>query len=65
MGWRTAARLVVCLAAILPYLSTVSNYFAGDDFGMLLHLTGKPAGHFLSLFTNSWGPATVFGFTLD
>jgi hypothetical protein len=65
MSWRTAARLVVCLAAILPYVSTVGNYFVGDDFGFVMHLAGKPVWHFLTLFTNSWAPDTIFGFTLD
>ena len=65
MRRRTTAQLVVCLAAILPYLSTLGNYFVGDDFGFVKHLAGKPAGHFLSLFTNSWAPASIFGFPLD
>ena len=31
------AALAVCLAATLPYLSTINNYFVRDDFGVVAH----------------------------
>ena len=36
----------MCLAATLPYLSTINNYFVRDDFGVVGLLSGKPAGYF-------------------
>lgn len=50
----TAALLVVCLAAVLPYLSTVNNYFVRDDFGVVQLLASKPAGYFPRWFVSSW-----------
>jgi len=46
--------LVVCLAAIVPYLSTINNYFVRDDFGVVELLSGKPAGYFPRWFVSSW-----------
>ena len=37
------AGLVVCLAAVIPYLSTINNYFVRDDFGVVELLASKPA----------------------
>jgi hypothetical protein len=55
---------VVCLAATLPYLSTVHGYFIGDDFG-LVHLFSQQAPfHFLTLFTSSW-TGTAYGSLYD
>ena len=41
------AALVVCLAAVAPYLSTINNYFVRDDFGVV-ELLCEQAGHLLS-----------------
>ena len=41
------AALVVCLAAVLPYLSTIDNYFVRDDFGVV-ELLCEQAGRLLS-----------------
>jgi hypothetical protein len=32
----------VCLAACLPYLRTISDYFVQDDFGVVQLLAQKP-----------------------
>lgn len=48
------AVLVVGLAAILPFLSTLHAYFIGDDFGLIQLFSGKPPLHVLTLFTSSW-----------
>jgi len=48
------AALAVCLAATLPYLSTVNNYFVRDDFGVVELLSAKPAGYFPRWFVSSW-----------
>ena len=49
-----SAALAVCLAAVLPYLSTIDNYFVRDDFGVVELLSGKPAGYFPKWFVSSW-----------
>jgi hypothetical protein len=48
------AALTVCMAAILPYLSTIDNYFVRDDFGVVELLARKPAGYFPRWFVSSW-----------
>jgi hypothetical protein len=48
------AGLVVCLAAVLPYLSTLNNYFVRDDFGVVRLLAEKPFGYFPRWFVSSW-----------
>jgi hypothetical protein len=48
------AVVAVCLAASLPYLSTVHNYFVRDDFGVVKLLASKPAGYFPRWFYTSW-----------
>jgi hypothetical protein len=51
---RSIATLLVCAAAIVPYLSTVNSYFVRDDFGVVQLLASKPAGYFPRWFVSSW-----------
>jgi hypothetical protein len=46
--------LIVCAAAIVPYLSTLNNYFVRDDFGVVELLSSKPATYFPKWFVSSW-----------
>jgi hypothetical protein len=48
------AGVVICLAAVLPYVSTLHNYFVRDDFGVVQLLADKPAGYFPRWFVSSW-----------
>jgi hypothetical protein len=48
------AALAVCLAAVVPYLSTIDNYFVRDDFGVVELLASKPATYFPRWFVSSW-----------
>jgi hypothetical protein len=56
--------LAICLAATLPYLSTIDNYFAQDDFGVVQLLAGKPASYFPRWFTTTWMD-DIWGFIPD
>jgi hypothetical protein len=58
------AFLIVCVAAIGPYLSTADDYFVRDDFGVVGLLERKPASYFPRWFVSSWMD-DVFGETLD
>jgi hypothetical protein len=58
------AMLAICLAATLPYLSTIDNYFAQDDFGVVQLLAGKPASYFPHWFTTTWMDG-IWGFIPD
>ena len=58
------AALVVCLAAALPYVSTIHNYFTADDFGVVQLLAQKPALYFPRWFVSSWMDQ-IWGFTAD
>lgn len=58
------AMLAICLAAVLPYLSTIDNYFAQDDFGVVQLLAGKPASYFPRWFTTTWMD-DIWGFIPD
>jgi hypothetical protein len=60
----TFAMLVICLAATLPYLPTIDNYFAQDDFGVVQLLAGKPASYFPRWFTTTWMD-DIWGFIPD
>jgi hypothetical protein len=53
---RTArlAALLVCVAAVVPYLSTLNGYFVRDDFGVVQLLASKPATYFPRWFVSSW-----------
>ena len=46
--------LVVGLAAILPYLVTIDDYFVRDDFGVVQLLAQKPFWYFPRWFASSW-----------
>jgi len=56
--------LAVCLAAILPYLSTIDDYFVRDDFGVVQLLAQKPASYFPRWFVSSWMDE-IWGFIPD
>ena len=58
------AMLAIALAATLPYLSTIDNYFAQDDFGVVQLLAGKPAAYFPRWFTTTWMD-DIWGFIPD
>ncbi len=51
---RAAAAFLVCGAAVVPYLSTLNNYFVADDFGVVALLSEKPASYFPRWFVSSW-----------
>jgi len=50
----TIAALLVCAAAIIPYLPTINDYFVRDDFGVVQLLSRKPALYFPRWFVSSW-----------
>lgn len=58
------AALVVIAAAILPYLSTLDDYFVRDDFGVVQLLAQKPASYFPRWFYTSWMDH-IWGYTPD
>jgi hypothetical protein len=58
------AAIVVCLAACLPYLRTVSDYFVQDDFGVVQLLAAKPWHMFPRWFTLPW-MELIWGYTPD
>jgi hypothetical protein len=60
----TTTRLIVCLAAVLPYVSTVNDYFIQDDFGVVWLLSRKPWSYFPRWFVTTWMD-DIWGFTLD
>jgi hypothetical protein len=45
---------LVCLASILPFISTIHSYFLADDFGVVQLLARVDTFHVLSLFTSPW-----------
>jgi hypothetical protein len=55
---------VVAAAAALAFVSTLRQWFIGDDFGLIRALYDKPALHFFSLFTGTWTDG-VFGVRPD
>lgn len=52
------------LAAVLPYLPTLDNYFIQDDFGVVGLLSQKPAFYFPRWFVSAWMD-DIWGFTPD
>ena len=58
------AWLAVALAASLPYLPVVDDYFVNDDFGVVSLLASKPALAFFGWFTSPWMD-TIWGYTPD
>jgi hypothetical protein len=61
---RLLAVLAICLAASLPYASTVYNYFVNDDFGVVQLLSQKPPLYFPRWFVSSWMD-DIWGATQD
>jgi hypothetical protein len=58
------AAIVICAAAIVPYLSTIDDYFVRDDFGVVQLLAAKPWSYFPRWFHTSWMDQ-IWGFTPD
>lgn len=56
--------ILVCLAATLPYLGTINDYFLRDDFGVVQLLAQRPASFFFRWFTLSW-MENIWGFIPD
>jgi hypothetical protein len=63
MTWRVAAA-VVTIAAVVPYLPTLDNYFVQDDFGVVALLSSKPATYFPRWFVTTW-MEDIWGYTPD
>ena len=55
---------VVSLAAIVPYLPTLDDYFVRDDFGVVQLLAQKPASYFPRWFAAPWMDH-IWGYTPD
>jgi len=64
MPQRRLALLLVVMAAVLPYLPTLDNYFVQDDFGVVGLLATKPAGYFPRWFVSPWTD-NIWGYTPD
>lgn len=56
--------LLICAAAIVPYLATVDDYFVRDDFGVVRLLSSKPATWFPRWFYTSW-MENIWGYLPD
>jgi hypothetical protein len=56
--------VIVGLAAVLPYLITVNDYFVRDDFGVVQLLAQKPFSYFPRWFASSWMDE-IWGFVPD
>ena len=61
---RRLAVIAVVLAAVLPYVPTLDNYFAQDDFGVVGLLASKPAFYFPRWFVVPW-MENIWGYTPD
>jgi hypothetical protein len=61
---RWPAATIVVLAAALPYLPAIDDYFVQDDFGVVGLLSGKPAGYFPRWFVTTWMD-DIWGYTPD
>ena len=64
MTRRRLVLLLVVLAAALPYLPTLDDYFVQDDFGVVGLLSAKPAGYFPRWFVSTWMD-DIWGYTPD
>jgi hypothetical protein len=55
-AWEPAlgACAVIILAACLPYLSTINDYFVQDDFGVVQLMASRPWTMFVRWFTMPW-----------
>lgn len=63
-GRRRLAAGVVAIAAALPYLRTIPDYFVQDDFGGMQLLAAKPWSTFPRWFTMPW-MEFIWGYTPD
>ena len=61
--WASAAALVA-LAATVPYLPVLHDYFIQDDFGVVALLSQKPASAFPGWFVSTWMD-DIWGYTPD
>jgi hypothetical protein len=52
--WRRLAPVLAVLAAVLPYLPTLDDFFVQDDFGVVGLLASKPAAFFPRWFVVPW-----------
>src|SRR5918994_1238494 len=61
---RNLAIAAVALAAVVPYLRTIPDYFVQDDFGGMQLLAAKPWHTFPLWFTMPW-MEFIWGYTPD
>lgn len=64
MTQRRLAVLLIALAAVVPYLPTIDDYFVQDDFGVVGLLSSKPPGYFPRWFISNWMD-DIWGYTPD
>lgn len=64
MTQRRLVLLLVVLTAVVPYLPSLDDYFAQDDFGVIWLLAGKPASYFPHWFVSPWMD-DIWGYTPD
>lgn len=64
MTRRRVVVLLVVLAAVVPYLPTLDDYFVQDDFGVVGLLSEKPASYFPRWFVTTWMD-DIWGYTPD
>ena len=64
MTQRRLVVLLIVLAAAVPYLPTLDDYFVQDDFGVVGLLSTKPAGYFPRWFVSTWMD-DIWGYTPD
>jgi hypothetical protein len=64
MRQRGITALVVCAAAVAPYLPALDDYFVQDDFGVVWLLAQKPASAFAGWFVSTWMD-DIWGYTPD
>jgi hypothetical protein len=56
--------LLILLAAAVPYLPTLDDYFVQDDFGVVSLLAAKPWSYFPRWFASTWMD-DIWGYTPD
>jgi hypothetical protein len=61
---RRLAMLLIVVAAVVPYLPTLDDYFVQDDFGVVGLLSSKPADYFPRWFVSNWMD-DIWGYTPD
>jgi hypothetical protein len=64
MWRRFLAIAIVGLAAVVPYLSVIDDYFVQDDFGVVSLLAEKPPTAFFGWFAIPWMD-DIWGYTPD